>query len=143
MLIKGQCPVCKGKFSINIKKDDINNSHCKQCKKPFNRSLLGELIKTKTVAKCPICESGDFWRDKKFPKKLGIVLVIIGAVLVPFTYGMSFIILFLLDMIMWFLLDWRINCYKCESEFTGFSHNDNIKPFDLKLYEYYRENNAN
>lgn len=139
MIIKGKCPECKSGFLINVKQDNDNLS-CKNCKMNFNKVVIDEMEKTKTVTECPICKFNDFWIDKKFPKKIGLALVIIAAILVPFTWGLSFIILFLLDIILWISLEWRMNCYKCGSEFIGFIKNEKTKPFDLKLYDYYKEN---
>lgn len=138
MMIKGKCPKCKENFLLNIK-ENPDNPGCQNCKVSFNKLAITEIAKTKTISVCPICGSNDFWVEKKFPKKIGVVLVIIAAILVPFTWGLSFIILFLVDMVLWFVLGWRINCYQCESEFTGLVRNNKIKPFDLKVYEYYKE----
>ncbi len=138
MIIKGSCPECKSAFSLCVKQDNENPS-CEKCNTNFNKTLLNEMWQTKTVTACPICGFNDFWIDKKFPKKIGLMLVIIAAILVPFTWGFSFVILFLLDVILWIVLEWRINCYKCSSEFIGFKRNSKMKYFDLKVYDYYKK----
>ncbi len=138
MVIKGDCPKCKTAFRIDINKTS-NNFSCIHCNKEFDKITIENIKNTKLVSICPICLSNDFWIDKNFPKKVGIFFVIITAILVPFTYGLSFVILFILDLTLWFLLGWRINCYRCEAVFVGFQKNSRYKKFDLKLADYYKK----
>ncbi|MFN7182038.1 MAG: hypothetical protein ACK4NF_05110 [Planctomycetota bacterium] len=137
MLLKGNCPECKKGFNINLW-ETRSSFTCFGCGKEFNKKIIDDIIKTQRIDQCPICNSRDFWIDKKFPKHIGLCFVVIAAILVPFTYGISFIILFALDLILWFLLRSRVNCYLCETEFVGFPKNSSYKKFDLKLYEYYK-----
>ena len=58
--------------------------------------------------------------------------MLVGIVLVPFTYGLSLPVFALVD---WFLakrVEPLINCYKCGSEFRGFT--DEVKQFKPFLH---------
>ncbi len=68
--------------------------------------------------------------------------MLVGIVLVPFTYGLSLPVFALVD---WFLVrrvETLINCYKCASEFRGFKDDaSRFKPFIHQIglkYDKYR-----
>ena len=86
---------------------------------------------------CPCCERKDFYSQKDFNRKLGVALFIVAAILSIWTYGISFIVLYLFDFLLFRKLSKIAICYKCQtvfrkvaniSEIPGFNHemNDRI-----------------
>ena len=78
---------------------------------------------------CPICRCRQFYTSKDFNQFIGCMIMIVGIVLVPLTYGLSLPVFALID---WFLhkrVPTIINCYKCGCEFRGFKNEEKFKPF--------------
>jgi hypothetical protein len=119
MYIKGKCQSCNAVITVNLESKE-NPIECNACHTKLDVETIEKLKDSKHISKCPFCGFSDFWRDKNFPKKVGLVLVIIAAILVPFTYGVSFLVLFVFDLILWKFLPIRVNCYRCQAVFVGF-----------------------
>ena len=49
---------------------------------------------------CPVCERKDFYQQKDFNRKIGVILFVIAAILSIFTYGLSLIALWLVDLLL-------------------------------------------
>jgi hypothetical protein len=62
----------------------------------------------------------------------------VGVALAYFTYGLSLLVVTLID----FFLVRRVRevgvCYQCQAEFRKSDLVDALKPFDLELFDYYR-----
>ena len=86
---------------------------------------------------CPICGCRRFFRQKAFPRVLGIGLVVIGALLVPFTYGVSLMVLALVDLLIYRAVPLMAVCYLCRAEFRGVPIPDRILPFRHHMAEGY------
>ena len=80
---------------------------------------------------CPCCERKDFYKQKDFSRMIGVALFVIAAILSIFTYGISFIVLYLFDLLLFRKLSMIGVCYKCQSIFRNVS---NIK--DLRVYDH-------
>ncbi len=91
-----------------------------------------------TIAVCLACGSKDLYLQKDFPRKIAIPIVLIGILTVPWTYGISLIVVALIDFILYRLVSWMTVCYKCRSEYRGFRKNPTHKEFDRHLDELYR-----
>ena len=50
---------------------------------------------------CAVCSSTRLYRQRDFSRFLGLAVVVVGAVLVPFTYGLSLPVVFLIDLILY------------------------------------------
>ena len=88
---------------------------------------------------CPICGCRRFFRQKAFPRVLGIGLVVVGALLVPFTYGVSLMVLALVDLLIYRAVPLMAVCYLCRAEFRGVPIPDRILPFRHHMAEGYEK----
>lgn len=89
-------------------------------------------------SQCPYCQSKQFYRRKDFNQVLGCLIVLIGAVLVPFTYGLSLPVLILVDWILYRRVQDVAVCYRCGGEFRGFGPvPETIGKFDHHTAELY------
>ena len=120
------CEVCK------IEKSFSEAIHYKECYEPnlFKKDL--------NFSVCPICGCKDLYRKKDFNQALGCIIILIGAIFVPFTYGISLLALSLLDFLLYKRVKDAIECYGCKSEYKNINVPTNIKSFDhhkAELYE--------
>ena len=120
------CEVCKSEKSFS---DAI---HCKECNNP---NLFEEDM---DFSICPICGCKDLYRKKDFNQANGCIIILIGAILVPWTYGISLLVLSLLDFFLYKRVKDSVECYKCKSEYKNIVVPAEIKSFDhhtADLYE--------
>ncbi len=122
--IARHCPQCKKYAEIELHEDTLLS--CPHCAHPW-----GKVNKIEGVFDyCPACQSRQFYLSKDFNQFLGCVILLVGIVLVPLTYGLSLPVFALID---WWLarrIPTLINCYKCGSEFRGFKDlTKRFKPF--------------
>lgn len=124
-----ECEVCNKTLSFSESKD------CADCKSPqlFTNPL--------DFTECPVCGCKDLYRKKDFNQAIGCIIILIGAVLVPWTYGLSLLVLSLVDYLLYRRIKDSAECYKCKSEFkdTGIPHH--LKPFDHHIAELYESPN--
>jgi len=85
------------------------------------------------LCSCPKCERKDFYKQKDFNRKIGVMLFVIAAILAIFTYGISLIVLYLFDLLLYKRLGEVAICYKCNTVFRNVSNINNIYPFDHEM----------
>ncbi len=89
---------------------------------------------------CPVCEGSQFYRRKDFNSAIGCMVILAGAILVPYTYGLSLLAVAVIDWIMYKRVPDSGVCYACKAEFKGFVDIPNvIVPFDHHTAELYEE----
>ncbi|MCP4912696.1 MAG: hypothetical protein GY909_06225 [Oligoflexia bacterium] len=106
-----QCDVCSHKLPVKFNKDHEQG----------------------IVKDCPCCERKDFYKQKDFNRKIGVVLFVIAAILSIWTYGISFIVLYLFDLILYKILGDVVACYKCNTLFRKVSNISEIHGFDHEM----------
>lgn len=94
----------------------------------FNQEHLEDCLKD-----CPVCERKDFYSQKDFNRKIGVILFVIAAVLSIWTYGISFIVLYLFDLILYRYLGKVAICYNCQTIFRKVKNMDQIPGFDHEM----------
>ena len=67
------------------------------------------------VGSCPICQCRHLYRQRDFNRILGCGLVVLGAALTPWTYGLSLIALSLVDLWLYRRLPEAVVCYRCDT----------------------------
>ena len=87
--------------------------------------------------KCPACGCKHLYKKKDFNQTLGCLVIIIGAVFVPVTYGLSLFLLFLLDLILYSRIKDSVECYKCKIEYKNVVVPKNFTNFDHHTAEIY------
>lgn len=90
------------------------------------------------ITSCPSCGAKDLYRQKDFPRKIAIPIVIVAAILVPWTYGISLIVAAVIDFIIYRKTSWMTVCYKCRAEYRGFPINPSHEEFDRHTDELYK-----
>ena len=82
---------------------------------------------------CPCCQRKDFYSQKDFNRKLGVILFVVAAILSIFTYGISFLVLYIFDFILFKKLRPIAICYKCNSIFRKAVNIKDIPGFDHEM----------
>jgi len=87
---------------------------------------------------CLACGSNRQYSQKDFNRKLGLVIVFIGAVFSPWTYGASLIVCMGLDYGLYYFVPEITVCYACDAIHRGFEHNPAYRAHDPLLAERFR-----
>jgi ribosomal protein S27E len=117
-----------------------------RCKKCSNEQALfssESLKQSKILDLCPICQKKDFYIQRDFPQQAGCLVVLVGAIFVPWTYGLSLAVVALLDLILYRALPNITVCYHCLSKIRGLLLNPKHKPFDHNLFEHFLKEEGN
>ena len=117
---------------------------CKDCKKysqaqvgpgthlacPLCLRPLGSIQDTESIFNsCPVCKCDRFYTQKDFNQAIGCLIVFLGIVLVPMTYGLSLPVFAAIDWLFYRKVPTMVICYRCGSEFRGFAIPEHFKPF--------------
>jgi hypothetical protein len=93
---------------------------------------------TRMVDACPACGSRLLYVQRDFNQRAGLAIVVIGALLAPFTpYYASLGVAVLIDAALYLMLPEITICYRCHAHFRRFRRNPAHEPFDLHLAEQY------
>lgn len=85
--------------------------------------------------RCAACAHEQLYFQKDFNRTTGIALVAIGAVFVPWTWGLSLLGVTILDYIVWRMVKDVIVCYECQAVHRGYPPNPALQPFDLITHD--------
>ncbi len=105
----------------------------------FNQSEVDGVLKH-----CPACNRQDFYSQKDFSRKVGVSLFVIAALIStwmlwkgmgPQWYLSTFIVLYLLDFILFRKLNQIAICYKCETIFRGVKNIKDIQGFSHEMHD--------
>ena len=139
MLILVKCPQCDAGLSVDAA-DAPEAITCGGCRRDIPLSFTAALKENRVVDRCPVCDGSDFYLRKDFDPKVGLTVVIIGALISAgfYWYGRDLIAYSILgaatliDLAIYGRLKDLTICYRCHSEFRGaFEHT--AVGFDLHI----------
>jgi hypothetical protein len=85
------------------------------------------------LKECPVCTRMDFYQQKDFNRKIGVALFVMAAVTSIWTYGLSFVVLYLVDLFLFKKLSPVAICYKCQTNFRNVANIAEIRPYDHEM----------
>jgi hypothetical protein len=88
---------------------------------------------TGELKECPVCARQDFYKQKDFNRKIGVLLFVIAAILSIWTYGLSLVALYLVDLFLFKKLSMVAVCYKCLTNFRSVANITDIRDFDHEM----------
>jgi hypothetical protein len=137
MEILAKCPKCDAGLPVDAR-DAPGAITCGGCGRDIALSVSDMLRAGRAVDRCPVCDGGDFYLRKDLDPKLGLAVVVTGALISAAFYWfgrdlIAYSILAaatLIDLAIYGRLKDLTVCYRCHAEFRGpFEHR--ATAFDL------------
>ena len=131
MRIRTQCRDCGLPFNDTL----VAGGECACPKCGTARAVAADGWNEREVRTCPICGCTHLYRQRDFNRGLGCLLVAIGAVLVPWTFGLSLIVLSLVDWWLYRRLREAVVCYRCDTVYRDARPGEGQGEFDLLKHD--------
>jgi hypothetical protein len=137
MYILAKCPQCDAGLPVSAEEAPLA-IRCGGCGRDMPLTFSEALRADRAVDRCPVCAGSDFYIRKDFDPKIGLTVVIIGALIsaVFYWYGRDLIAYgilagaALIDLVVYGRLKDLTVCYRCHSEFRG-AYAKTASAFDL------------
>ena len=128
------CPSCGAEATAGID----GQGRCAACGVETALALSSSLRDERVVDRCPACQGEQLYVQRDFNQRAGLAIVVVGAVLAPFTpFYSSLFVAAAIDAILYLLLPEIAICYRCQAHFRGFLRNPRHEAFDLHVAEQY------
>ncbi len=128
------CPRCGAEALSGLD----GRGRCVPCGATPTLELSRSLHEKRIVDVCPACGGALLYVQRDFNQKAGLAIVVLGAVLAPFTpYYASLFAAALIDAGLYAALPEITICYRCQAHFRGFARNPAHGAFDLHIAEQY------
>jgi hypothetical protein len=147
MQVLFNCPACEQVRRTAISQSDAALT-CDGChwSRPYRDDDLGQTA----PHRCLVCGCGDLWRQKDFPQRLGVAMVVLGAVLstiafalyMPLTALGVLLGFALVDLALFTFMKDVLVCYRCHARYRDASLKDDHPRFNLETAERYRQETA-
>ena len=126
MTIVAKCPKCDAGLPVNAT-DPVALIKCGRCGADVRLDVSDEVRRDSSIDRCPVCSGTDFYIRKDFNPKVGLTVVIIGALISAVFYWferdlIAYSILAaatLVDLFIYGRLKDLSVCYRCHTEFRG------------------------
>ena len=126
MQIIAKCPKCDAGLAVGAESVPAA-IRCGGCGCDIPLAWSDGVREDRAVDRCPVCQGGDFYLRKDFDPKIGLAVVIIGALISAgfYWYGRDLIAYSILgaatliDLVVYGRLGEVTVCYRCHSEFRG------------------------
>lgn len=122
------CPHCQSSVHV-YPQHDANTARCTICEHEFPVQFTKE-HEEGHLKSCPQCSYKDFYKQRDFNRKLGVIFFLVASVLSIWTYGISFIVLYLVDYFLFNKLQAIAICYHCSAVFRNVKNLPEIPQFD-------------
>ena len=120
------CPGCGAKLPVDAA-EPPGGVRCGRCSREMSLHVTSEVRDDRAVDACPLCLGSDFYVRKDFDPKLGLTVVIVGALIsgVFYWFGLDLVAYgilaaaVLVDLVVYGRLGDVTVCYRCHAEFRG------------------------
>jgi hypothetical protein len=137
MQVVARCPKCDAGLPVTAD-DSTESIKCGRCGHVLPLSFSEAVRSDTRVDSCPVCSGSDFYIRKDFDPKVGLTVVIIGALISGVFYWfdedlIAYSILggaALIDLVVYGRLADVTVCYRCHTEFRG-KYQRTASHFDL------------
>lgn len=115
---------------------DQKELYCPNCEEQLTLDLAGWSEEDeRLVETCLLCGCRHLYRQRDLNRALGCLLVAIGAILVPWTYGLSLVVLAVVDLILFHRLRESVVCYRCDTVYRDARPGPRQNEFDLLKHD--------
>lgn len=131
-----KCPKCDA--GLPVAADAPQTIKCGACGREIPLAISESIRTDRAVDRCPVCSGTEFYIRKDFDPKVGLTVVIIGALIsaVFYWFGRDLVAYSILasaaliDLVVYGRLKDVTVCYRCHSEFRG-AYTRTAPAFDL------------
>ncbi len=134
MRLRIQCKSCGLPFKARVESGTAHVD-CPNCSHSLPLREQGWSDDPPRVEVCPICACRHLYRQRDINRAWGCLLVLVGAVLVPWTYGLSLVVLALVDLALYHRLREAVVCYRCDTVYRDARPEPRQKEFDLLRHD--------
>lgn len=134
------CPTCGA--SNRLEGDPGTVTRCGRCSSSL-ALVAPPLEDSVPVSRCVVCGDDKLYVQKRFAQKWGCLIIAVGAVLVPWTYGLSLGVFALVDLVLYRTLPNMTVCYVCGSRYRGAPIHPDHGPYDLMTAQTYEARSIN
>jgi hypothetical protein len=137
--IEWRCPECERPSVQEL--DGTATLECGNCEhaQPYAPAALDEAGNVADpLTACVACGYDRMFAQKDFNRKLGLVIVLIGAALSPWTYGLSLLAFMVFDYALYRFVPEITVCYGCDAIHRDFEHNTLHRAHDPLLADRYK-----
>ena len=140
MTVQFTCKKCESSVHV-YPETTATKIHCDVCQHEeevhFDKNHEEGILKD-----CPCCQRKDFYSQKDFNRKLGVILFVLAAIIStvllyyginPLWYLSTFIILYAADFVLFRRLKLIAICYKCNTIFRDVKNIDSIHGFNHEM----------
>jgi len=147
MQVSFQCPDCEQARRANVAAGTTAIA-CDGCH--WSRPVRFDVSETSVPEACLVCGCGDLWRQKDFPERLGLAMVVLGALLstVAWAYHLPAAALGILlgfalvDLVLFTFMKDVLVCYRCHARYRDVPFREDHPRFNLETAERYRQEAA-
>lgn len=137
MEIIARCPKCDAGLPVGVH-EAPGSIRCGRCGHTIPLSFTTAVRDDARVDVCPVCSGSEFYIRKDFDPKVGLAVVIIGALISAVFYWFGedvaaysiLALAVLVDLVVYGRLGDVTVCYRCHTEFRG-RYQRTAAPFDL------------
>ena len=133
MRIRTQCGACGLPFRARI--EGGTRLPCPECREERAVAAAGWSAEEARVETCPLCDCRHLYRQRDINRAWGCGLILLGAVFVPWTYGLSLVALSLVDLWLYRRLKDAVVCYKCDTAYRDAVPLKRQTDFDLLKHD--------
>ena len=136
MRIRTQCRECGLPFAATLS-PGAGALACPGCdlERPVAGAGWSDEPGLRRVDVCPLCGCEHLYRQRDFNRALGCALVAVGALLVPWTYGLSLVVLGLVDLALYYRLPESVVCYRCDTVYRDAVPTARQQPVNLLKHD--------
>jgi hypothetical protein len=124
--ILARCPACDAALPVPARDADAA-IRCGRCGRDIPLHISEAVREDRAVDVCPVCQGGDFYGRKDFDPKVGLSVVIAGALISAgfYWFGRDLVAYgilgaaALIDLVVYGRLKDLTVCYRCHTEFRG------------------------
>jgi ribosomal protein S27E len=126
MQVTVKCPGCDSALVVNAR-DAVQTICCGGCGREIALDVSSNVREDRSLDRCPVCGGADFYGRKDFDPKLGLAVVVIGALISAgfYWFGLDLVAYgilaaaVLIDLVIYYQLGEVTVCYRCHTEFRG------------------------
>jgi hypothetical protein len=124
--VLAKCPKCDAGLPVEAA-DAPAAITCGRCGRDIPLHVTDAVREDRAIDRCPVCQGADFYIRKDFDPKVGLTVVILGALISAgfYWFGRDLIAYgilasaALIDLVVYGRLKDVTVCYRCHSEFRG------------------------